>query len=162
MPHAHAARILHLIFHQIPAPPLFRSINSSSVNLVLTPVLLLDSRVPELDVLASDVYNRQKKSAEKNRRCLDVPSLFRTNYGMIFWPKTGSPRITIGQDSCDNKNKSKKNCVGNKNGGRDTWLYMQRRMCKRTGRRGEFTFRLAKRACARANGLVRAWAWIWV
>ncbi|KAJ7899190.1 hypothetical protein B0H14DRAFT_3424023 [Mycena olivaceomarginata] len=27
---------------------------------------------------------------------------------------------------------------------------------------GEFTFRLAKRACARANGLVRAWAWIWV
>ncbi|KAJ6549539.1 hypothetical protein DFH09DRAFT_1086782 [Mycena vulgaris] len=27
---------------------------------------------------------------------------------------------------------------------------------------GEFTFRLAKRACARANGLVWAWAWIWV
>jgi hypothetical protein len=28
MPHTHAARILHLLFHQIPAPPLFRSINS--------------------------------------------------------------------------------------------------------------------------------------
>ncbi|KAJ6523200.1 hypothetical protein B0H19DRAFT_1277065 [Mycena capillaripes] len=26
----------------------------------------------------------------------------------------------------------------------------------------ELTFRLAKRACARANGLFRAWAWIWV
>ncbi|KAJ7825489.1 peptidase S8/S53 domain-containing protein [Mycena olivaceomarginata] len=29
-------------------------------------------------------------------------------------------------------------------------------------RLGELTFRLAKRACAHANGLVRAWAWIWV
>jgi hypothetical protein len=30
------------------------------------------------------------------------------------------------------------------------------------GHYGEFIFRLAKRACAHANGLVRAWAWIWV
>ncbi|KAJ6605154.1 hypothetical protein DFH09DRAFT_1067438 [Mycena vulgaris] len=33
---------------------------------------------------------------------------------------------------------------------------------ERHGYAREFTFRLAKRACACANGLVRAWAWIWV
>ncbi|KAJ7305456.1 hypothetical protein DFH08DRAFT_1055138 [Mycena albidolilacea] len=48
--------------------------------------------------------------------------LLRTSYGMICWPKIGSPQITIGQGSKQSilviRNKSKKTCVGNGNGGR--------------------------------------------